>query len=73
MKIEVETYRRWLKAAYLYYWEAGEDTGMSDAEWDYVGRQLIPDEWEELKGTQYVPGQSLFWLSKDKYPSWVKE
>lgn len=67
-----DQYRRWLKAAYRYYW-TGDDPGMSDAEWDCLGKSLNPDDYDELRGTQYVPGQSLFWLPKDKYPDWVKE
>ena len=67
-----ETYLRWLKAAYIYYYGYGEDTGMSDHEWDHLARQINPEDWDELKGTGYVPGQSLYWLPKDKYPDEVK-
>lgn len=35
-----DEYNRWLRAAYLYYIEPGEDTGMSDAEWDYLSRKF---------------------------------
>lgn len=73
VKVSEEEYRKWLKAAYIYYWGTGEDSGMTDYAWDSLGRRINPEEWDELRGTDYVPGQSLFWLSKDKYPSWVKE
>lgn len=68
---EVE-YRRWLKAAYIYYWGTGEDSGMSDYEWDSVGRKINPEDWDELRGTGYVPGQSLFWMKRSDYPEWCK-
>lgn len=71
MTISNSEYKRWLKAAYDYYWGFGSD--MSDYEWDAIGRKIDPEQHDELKGTGYVPGQSLFWLSKDKYPSWCKE
>lgn len=64
-------YQRWLKAAYQYYWGSGSD--MSDHEWDNIGRSLNPEDYDELRGTRWVPGQSLFWLPKDKYPEWAKE
>jgi len=71
-KITEKEYKRWLKAAYTYYWGTGEDSGMSDAEWDFVGRQINPDDWDELRGTQYDPGQSLFWMKQEDYPAWAK-
>ena len=71
--VTTDEYRKWLRAAYIYYWGTGEDPGMSDHAWDALGRRLNPDDWDELRGTNYEPGQSLFWLSKDKYPDWVKE
>lgn len=68
IKISEQDYHRWLRAAYIYYYHPEDDSGMSDSEWDYIGRSLIPEEWPELKGTGYIPGQSLFWLKKEKYP-----
>jgi len=65
-------YKKWLTSAYRYYWGT-EEPLMSDYEWDSIGRQLDPEDWEELRGTEYVPGQSLFWLPKNKYPDWAKK
>jgi len=73
MSLSKEQYKRWLKAAYVYYHGYGEDSGMSDFEWDFLGKQINPEEHEELRGTGYTAGQSLFWLSKNKYPDWAKE
>jgi hypothetical protein len=71
MALKDADYRRWLKAAYQYYWGDGSD--MSDHEWDHLGRQINPDDHDELRGTEYVPGQSLYWLPKASYPDWAKE
>jgi len=70
--ITQDTYRKWLKAAYQYYWGTGESE-MSDYEWDQIGRKINPEDFDELRGTKWVPGSSLFWLSKSKYPEWAKE
>lgn len=72
MSLNEKDYKRWLKAAYIYYFGYGEDSGMSDAEWDFLARQVVPDEHDELRGSGYEPGQSLYWLKKDKYPEWAK-
>lgn len=73
MSLSEKDYRRWLKAAYIYYYGYGEDSGMSDFEWDVLGRQINIEDHAELKGTNYKPGQSLFWLLMDEYPDWAKE
>lgn len=73
-KVTRQDYERWLKSSYTYYWGIGDSQPtMSDHEWDTIAKKLNPEDYAELKGTGYVPGQSLFWLSKDKYPDWAKE
>ncbi len=73
-----QTYLRWLRAAYLYYISAGEDSGMTDAEWDYWSRKFY-DERDQLPAEQFpvihmedFTGGSLFWLSREKYPDEAK-
>lgn len=73
MSLSKAEYRRWLQAAYHYYWGFLDEPLMSDSEWDSLGKRVVLDEHDELRGTSYVPGQSLFWLPKDKYPEWAKE
>lgn len=68
-----EEYRRWLRAAYIYYHGFGEDSGMTDHAWDSVARRINPEDWDELRGTGYEAGQSLFWLKRNEYPDWAKE
>lgn len=70
MNVTKEIYQKWLTSAYRYYW-SNENPLMSDAEWDHIGKQINPEDWDELRGTNYEPGQSLYWLSKNKYPEWA--
>ena len=71
---EYKAYLTWLKAAYLYYINYGEDSGMSDAEWDHLSRefyanreQFSPEEYPVLHRSEFIGG-SLFWLKKNEYP-----
>lgn len=72
------TYKAWLRAAFLYYLQPGENTGMSDAYWDSLGRALY--ENREQLGKENFPilfsegwnGGSLFFLNFDDYPEDVK-
>jgi hypothetical protein len=72
MSLTDKEYRLWLTSAYRYYYGTKESE-MTDYEWDIMGKRIIPEEHIELKGTNYEPGQSLFWLPKNKYPDWAKE
>lgn len=71
MVVTEEIYRRWLKAAYAYYW--GDGGTMHDSEWDHIASHIDPEQWDELRGTGYVPGESLYWMAQDQYPDWAKE
>lgn len=68
-------YQRWLRAAYLYYIEPGEDTGMSDAEWDYLSRKFyaerdqMNDPEHAILHREEFQGGSLFWVKRDEYPA----
>ena len=70
MSLSKSEYKQWLRAAYAYYW--GEGSEMSDHTWDALAKRVVPEEHDELHGTQYIPGQSLFWLPEAKYPEWAK-
>ncbi|MCK0507970.1 hypothetical protein [Aromatoleum anaerobium] len=68
-------YHRWLRAAYLYYIEPGEDTGMSDAEWDSLSRKYLRER-DQMTEPEHAPlhrdefdGGSLFWLRRGEYPA----
>lgn len=67
-------YDEWLRNAYWYYWGVDKESTMSDFEWDRLAKKFAKesDKYPELKNTNYEGG-SLFWLSKDKYPDWIKE
>lgn len=72
--LKMDQYNRWLRAAYIYYIKAGEDTGMSDAEWDSLSRkfyserhQMTEPEFAIIHRKEFTGG-SLFWLSRDEYP-----
>jgi len=73
--MNIETYLKWLKAAYIYYHGDGEDTGMSDAEWDYWSREFyknrdsLPIEAYPVIHREEFEGASLFWLKKSDYPN----
>lgn len=69
MSLSDKDYKRWLGAAYAYYHT--DSSTMSDAEWDFLAKQVVPEEHLELKNTAYIPGQSLFWLKKADYPEWA--
>jgi hypothetical protein len=77
--ITEDDYKRWVRAAYLYYIEPDEfgDTGMTDYQWDYLSRQLyaVRDEhpdWEAIQHPNFA-GMSLFFLRREDYPDWAKE
>jgi len=71
-------YIRWLRAAYLYYISAGEDSGMSDAEWDHWSRTLfasrgeLPAETFPVLHRKEFTGGSVFWLKASEYPEEAK-
>jgi hypothetical protein len=78
-EIAQKLFRVWITAAWRYYYGSGENTGMSDREWDNASRDLhavrglLPeDEFAVLRDEQFEPGQSIFWLSRDKYPEYAK-
>lgn len=62
---------RWLTAAKVYYLGYGEDSGMSDHEWDAIGRELfvrraeIP--WCPVLHDERYQGGSLFWVNAALY------
>lgn len=68
-------YNKWLRAAYAYYLLPGEDTGMSDYEWDVMARRIsilnkqIP--YKELPSD--YDGGSLFFLKKENYPEHIRK
>jgi len=71
-------YLRWLRAAYRYYVTPGEDTGMSDYEWDQLSRKFYADkdnypasDYPVLHHSEFTGG-SLFWLKRGEYPEEVK-
>lgn len=73
-----QQYIRWLRAAYLYYISAGEDSGMTDAEWDMWSRHfhakradLPADQYPVLHREEFTGG-SLFWLKASEYPEEAK-
>lgn len=57
---------RWLEAAYLYYLHPEHDPLMSDAEWDWLGRQLEQEKQIESFG-------SLFQMKEADYPNEIRE
>jgi hypothetical protein len=67
-------YIKWLKAAYIYYWGFGEDTGYEDYRWDtlsryfYNNRSHLPKEDFPVIHDERFTGASLYWLSKSEYP-----
>lgn len=69
---ELEIFRvRWLRAARTYYLHPEEDSGVSDAEWDHLGRVLFEDRQKVahcpiLNHPDYAGG-SLFWVSETLY------
>lgn len=66
-----EERKKWLKAAYTYYLEPGDDTGMSDLEWDATARLLYShkDEmpWCPVLSDPTYEGGSLFWATSVLY------
>jgi len=62
----MQKYNRWLEAAYVYYLHPEFDPIMSDAEWDYIGREL------EQEGVITSFG-SLFQMGEDSYPKEIQE
>lgn len=61
----------WLKAAQVYYLSPGDDSGVSDYEWDYLGRELYKVKHlfplcPILNNPNYEGG-SLFWVKRDMY------
>lgn len=76
--MDTNTYRRWLKAAYLYYRRPGEDTGMDDYTWDHFARELYknrtdfpPADFPVLHDPRWEGG-SLYWMKESDYPDWAK-
>lgn len=61
------TFQQWLQASYDYYYKSGSD--VADIFWDQYAK-TFSKEVEELSGKEYTGG-SLFWLSKDDYPTWI--
>ena len=57
---------KWLEAAYVYYLHPEFDPIMSDAEWDYVGRQLEKEKIIDSFG-------SLFQMKEADYPEEIKQ
>lgn len=51
---------KWLEAAYLYYLHPEHGELMSDAEWDYMGRE---ENWEG----------SLFYMKEEDYPESIRK
>ena len=73
-------YLRWMRAAYLYYISTtGEDSGMTDGEWDLIARRLyamrdiLPKEEYPVLHDERFTGGSIFWLKKEDYPQEVRE
>ena len=60
-----EKYLKWLEAAYVYYLHPEYDPLMSDAEWDFIGREL------EKEGTIKSFG-SLFQMKELDYPKEIR-
>lgn len=62
---------RWLAAAKVYYLGAGEDSGMSDHEWDAIGRELFASRDKlplcPVLHDERYQGGSLFWVNRDLY------
>lgn len=77
--IDYEEFKRWLKAAYLYYITPGEDPGMSDYQWDmlskfyFANREILnPFDYGVVHHPDFEGG-SLFFLRREEYPDWCKE
>lgn len=64
---------KWLTAAKIYYLSPGDDSGMSDHEWDRLGRELYAakDEmpWCPVLNHPDYTGGSLFWVTFKMYDS----
>jgi hypothetical protein len=61
----------WLRAAQTYYLSPGDDTGMSDREWDAAAMLLFDNRdvfplCPVLNDPEYRGG-SLFWVKKKMY------
>ena len=59
----------------MYYLSAGEESGMSDAEWDHLSRTFYADrakypasEFPVLHDERFTGG-SIYWLSRHEYPA----
>lgn len=62
---------KWLISARTYYLCPGDDTGMSDHEWDHVARQLFSKremfaDCKILNDPTYQGG-SLYWVKRAMY------
>lgn len=67
---------RWLQAAHVYYLSPGDDSGMSDHEWDHIGRELYARR-KELPGCPVLndssyPGGSIYWVTYGLYEEALK-
>lgn len=62
---------KWLISARIYYLYPGDDSGMSDHEWDQVARHLFNkrDLFADCKilNDPTYQGGSLYWVKRDMY------
>lgn len=71
MRATEELRRRWIEAARIYYLSPGDDSGMTDSQWDaaarvlYRNRHLFP-HCPILSDPEYAGG-SLFWVRRGVY------
>jgi hypothetical protein len=68
---------KWLLSARTYYLFPGDDTGMSDHEWDQIAKQLFSKreifaDCKILNDPTYKVG-SLFWLKRASYEEELKK
>lgn len=69
--------QRWLVSARIYYLYPGDDTGMSDHQWDIVAKKLYEKralfpECSILNDPSYKGG-SLFWVKRQSYEEELKK
>ncbi len=63
--------QKWLEAARIYYLLPGDDTGVSDHEWDrnasilYSNRDKFPDC--KILNDETYTGGSLYWVKRQMY------
>ena len=77
-KVMKSPYWVWLRAAYLYYLHAGENTVMDDTEWTtmaqiyYRNKANYPEKDYPIIHHPDFNGSSLYFLKEEDYPESVR-